>query len=121
MLHSLPSPTAWCAKKTRYKTARAGTRYERPAGADATRLHSNIQIGAMSLRAAPDGPAAEAAADCQDAAMDGALAPRSPPRVTLGVHERGGPISPDKNPAKAKASRARVDDGAEAVDVHDAA
>ena len=66
----------------------------------------------MSLRAAPDGPAAEAATDGQDAAIDGALAPRSPPRVTLGVRERGGPESPDRNPAEA--SRARVDDGAEA-------
>ena len=41
--------------------------------------------------------------------MDGAPAPRSPPRVTLGVRERGGPESPDRNPAEA--SRARVDDG----------
>ena len=44
--------------------------------------------------------------------MDGAPAPRSPPRVSLGVRERGGPESPDRNPAEA--SRARVDDGAEA-------
>ena len=71
-------------------------------------MHSNIQIGAMPPRAAADGAAAEAATDGQDATMNGAPAPGPPPRLTLGMRERGGQGSPDKNPAETR--RARVDD-----------